>query len=333
MKKKGLIISTIVMVVVLIASLTTATYAWFSSQADAAVDQITLTTSAADGLLIGVHGTNSSTSSSVFQDYKNGGALTFATTSNAEYYAGSWSAEDGTGFGAQVGFAEISSLNAQYGVQYTTQALTDGAEQNPQTVVAADNWFKASGNGPSRSTIDPATISYATANTDFIVLDLGCTPSKADLVKQAWVTIKVTLTGGATASAPGMAAAVNFAYAVNNASALGKTSLSSLTQVDAFSGMTQSNGYNQNQLDAGAIATENAVTTWSYSIQLFNSETYMVKNTDIGRIYLVIFLDGDDDACILANLGTGCTIDISFGWSGTYNAKTFTNGVIADTTP
>lgn len=29
MKKKGLIISTVVMVVILIASLTTATYAWF----------------------------------------------------------------------------------------------------------------------------------------------------------------------------------------------------------------------------------------------------------------------------------------------------------------
>ena len=31
MKKKGLIISTVVMVVVLIASLTTATYAWFTA--------------------------------------------------------------------------------------------------------------------------------------------------------------------------------------------------------------------------------------------------------------------------------------------------------------
>ena len=52
MKKKGLIISTVVMVVVLIASLTTATYAWFNAQAQATVDDLTITTKAADGLQI-----------------------------------------------------------------------------------------------------------------------------------------------------------------------------------------------------------------------------------------------------------------------------------------
>ena len=52
MKKKGLIISTVVMVVVLIASLTTATYAWFSAQAQATVDDLTINTKAATGLQI-----------------------------------------------------------------------------------------------------------------------------------------------------------------------------------------------------------------------------------------------------------------------------------------
>ena len=52
MKKKGLIISTVVMVVVLIASLTTATYAWFSAQASATVDDLSITTTASSGLQI-----------------------------------------------------------------------------------------------------------------------------------------------------------------------------------------------------------------------------------------------------------------------------------------
>ena len=52
MKKKGLIISTVVMVVVLIASLTTATYAWFNAQASATVDNLTINTQAATGLQI-----------------------------------------------------------------------------------------------------------------------------------------------------------------------------------------------------------------------------------------------------------------------------------------
>ena len=54
MKKKGLIISTVVMVVVLIASLTTATYAWFSTQAQAEITNISVTTASTEGLQIGV---------------------------------------------------------------------------------------------------------------------------------------------------------------------------------------------------------------------------------------------------------------------------------------
>ena len=52
MKKKGLIVATIVMVLVLAVSLTTATYAWFSSQASATVDDLQITTAAAQGLQI-----------------------------------------------------------------------------------------------------------------------------------------------------------------------------------------------------------------------------------------------------------------------------------------
>ena len=52
MKKKGLIVATIVMVLVLAVSLTTATYAWFSTTASATVDDLAIKTQAADGLQI-----------------------------------------------------------------------------------------------------------------------------------------------------------------------------------------------------------------------------------------------------------------------------------------
>ena len=54
MKKKGLIISTVVMVVVLIASLTTATYAWFTVSSTTTVDGFNLEVVSSNILNIGL---------------------------------------------------------------------------------------------------------------------------------------------------------------------------------------------------------------------------------------------------------------------------------------
>ena len=58
MKKKGLIISTVVMVVVLIASLTTATYAWFTADSAASVTDIGFQVQSSSDLVIGLSKTN-----------------------------------------------------------------------------------------------------------------------------------------------------------------------------------------------------------------------------------------------------------------------------------
>jgi len=73
MKKKGLIISTVVMVVVLIASLTTATYAWFSSQAQAEITNVSVYTKATDGLQVAVKTTDTQSFSSGWVN----GAITY----------------------------------------------------------------------------------------------------------------------------------------------------------------------------------------------------------------------------------------------------------------
>ncbi|MEG2274221.1 MAG: hypothetical protein RSC44_02710, partial [Clostridia bacterium] len=54
MKKKGLIISTVVMVMVLVAALSTATFAWFSSTAQAEIKGVTINTVASKGLEVAV---------------------------------------------------------------------------------------------------------------------------------------------------------------------------------------------------------------------------------------------------------------------------------------
>lgn len=89
MKKKGMLIATIVMVLVLAVSLTTATYAWFTSDAQAEVDGVTITTQAATGVQIAVYqGSN----------YYNG---------DMRYNNATWES-DAEGFGSLLDFSEVS---------------------------------------------------------------------------------------------------------------------------------------------------------------------------------------------------------------------------------
>ena len=92
MKKKGLIISTVVMVVVLIASLTTATYAWFSVQASATVDDLAITTEAAQGLQIAM----------VNNEY----AVTDLQSGELTYANDTWAGE-AQSWGTYLGFAGV----------------------------------------------------------------------------------------------------------------------------------------------------------------------------------------------------------------------------------
>lgn len=102
MKKKGLIVATIVMVLVLAVSLTTATYAWFSSQAKATVENLAITTQPASGVQIAVYeGTGNSTK------YFNGTISYFENgDDNTENLGNHWYG-DADGFGMLLDFADI----------------------------------------------------------------------------------------------------------------------------------------------------------------------------------------------------------------------------------
>ena len=102
MKKKGLIISTVVMVVVLIASLTTATYAWFSSQAQATVDDLAITTQAATGLQIAMTGTKNT--------------LTNLYSGDLSYENNTWNGTEG--WGTYLGFTSIEVGQLEHAVTY-----------------------------------------------------------------------------------------------------------------------------------------------------------------------------------------------------------------------
>ena len=98
MKKKGLIISTVVMVVVLIASLTTATYAWFSAQAQATVDDLAIRTEAATGLQLAMT--------------QNLGSTDNIFSGDLTYTAGQWGGNEG--WGTYLGFSSIEVGNISH---------------------------------------------------------------------------------------------------------------------------------------------------------------------------------------------------------------------------
>ena len=99
MKKKGLIVATIVMVLVLAVSLTTATYAWFSSQASATVDDLAITTKAADGLQIAMRNKGAAAA----QEFQSGNLTYDPNGANSVLWTG-----DVAGWGSELGFDGIA---------------------------------------------------------------------------------------------------------------------------------------------------------------------------------------------------------------------------------
>ena len=163
MKKKGLIISTIVMVVVLIASLTTATYAWFSASSSAAVNAIEMNVGAASNVAIGV--AKAANPGSVQTNYMYG---------NVEYNSSNGYWQNGTtGLGTSINTGLTLDVTAGVGTgtaggyKYTAVSQSDLA--NPSSGVASivlDGntyvWNTASG-APARTTyftFDSSTNTY-----------------------------------------------------------------------------------------------------------------------------------------------------------------------------
>lgn len=132
MKKKGLIISTIVMMLVVVVAISTATYAWFQVSADAKISTLTVQTASSDGLQIAA--------------MYNRGAGVAPQSGDMTLDPGANKTWNGTAndYGADLVFA--TALSAAYGVSgnglqanmYTaaSQSVTAYA-----TLPVTDDWF------------------------------------------------------------------------------------------------------------------------------------------------------------------------------------------------
>ena len=90
MKKKGLIVATIVMVLVLAVSLTTATYAWFTVTDVTTIDAFEISVVAGNAVNVGVKTNNSYAGTVTANDFMNG-TVTYGGQTAGEFGGGTWS--------------------------------------------------------------------------------------------------------------------------------------------------------------------------------------------------------------------------------------------------
>ena len=338
MKKKGLIISTVVMVVVLIASLTTATYAWFTQSATATIDSIAFQVGAGADLLIGVSGTNSFVGTPTNASFYSG---TTAYTKGATFDApGTWTG-DVNALGGNVGLNNLNFSGISKAVGTGTFTGTPGSwdaethQYTPGTVTTgtADTTFnntnyqtgmiKAEGQATS---VDEDTIDTAWKNFDYLDVVIGVQATKANLKS---MTCYVTVNPG-TSSIIGMNAAIHVAYELvkPNGTATNTlrdndiygTSYSFATKPNTVSntvydtakaaygdgnsaGLTCLGGSSDVTLNPGAM---------TFPITLDNLSSGTIDVSGIYQLHLVIYVAGFDGDCLEAAKGVSSTIYITF---------------------
>ncbi len=353
MKKKGLIISTVVMVVVLIASLTTATYAWFSSQAQAEISNIGVYTQATDGLQVAVK-TDDTTYTSGWVN----GAITYENSK----FGG-----ENDGWGTLADFAELKQNVGTLDNAVTLVKADDLTGSNKpfenklykraefatgvyefdgdKMVVTADTVADV---GKVYYTVDTATLAAGEylvpigydaninpiayeravkngtgeANTaDYLWLPIGVRSSKAVSAIVCTLTVTPDVTNITnTAFKPGMAAACYITL---------KHGEKTLT-VQAYPNTTKA--------ATGATGSDKDQLKWEYKFVVAGDGTTasIVEALVAYQIDYTIWIEGRDDMCDNLTAGSGFSVDIAYGYETAVSKITVNNNntwTIADDSP
>ena len=132
MKKKGLIVATIVMVLVLAVSLTTATYAWFTVTDVTTIDAFEISVVAGNAVNVGVKTNNTYKATVTANDFMNGTVVYTPATGGGNIGGGTWSGGS-TGLGATI------DHDIAWGAQSAAVGITSAALQQATIEVDDDN--------------------------------------------------------------------------------------------------------------------------------------------------------------------------------------------------
>ena len=331
MKKKGLIISTVVMVVVLIASLTTATYAWFTSADAVKIDAINMQVKSSAKVNVGVRfkeGTG-------YNNYYNGDVEAVGTGNTV-----SWKAEGASvGLSSTLKFVNLE-LNSQkaigtsnYGENWSetnaVDATTNILSPNADNQVNGGKKYivKAKGAGTK---IAYDTVELADANKDYLNATIGVEANEKG-VKGTYVMVKVTTTDSNPTM--GINASVHFVIRIGdryvNIEPFGTVANTALkSNVKHTSVPTGNQGY-----CTYSSETQQVTSVFYFWVAKGNPNTDTghtgefldlgLNGSDISDFIIYAYIDGADTHCVKDATG-GCKIEIEF--DGTKDVKCETLG-------
>ncbi len=326
MKKKGLIVATIVMVLVLAVSLSTATYAWFTNTGSANVDTIEFSVAAASDLVIGVSKTNKWVEGQNWSAY---------TSDQTEYTASSdtWTGStDGLGLQINTGLDLKSMTKAVYsftGVTYdeaentkiTAATQTAYAKDAQATTAIATGLdrngtiLKASGSGDS---ISKDSWETAVKNTDYLDVVFGVAASKPDVLNFGCLISVDNIT--TEISSLGMNAAIHVLYSTDGTNYKEIDIYSNKTAGDAIDSVTAPTMPTAKIADKTVTYEGSKVTYANGDAQLWIPLRNASTSTDyattgaagIQQLHLIIYICGPDSDCSTAATGAAANITIEF---------------------
>ena len=337
MKKKGLIISTVVMVVVLIASLTTATYAWFTSNQSVKIDTIGIQVTSSAKVNIGVKNNSSGTGYAAY--------LNETLTANGTGNQVSWTG--GTeGLGATLAFDNLKIMSAfGIGTSSETTGWTAANVDNKTAVTTAGKTIiKAQGKADGTG-IDDSTIATATANQEYLNATIGMEANTAN-VKGMYV--KVAVSTDDTKTILGTNAAIHIVVKIGtkvydvqpfgvetitttNDQTIYKSTKDAIKEKNNVviykDGASETAQAAITPVDTSASTTnKNIVSTFYFWVATTEkAEGFGTGGTDIHDFQIFAYIDGTDaDAVNEAVIGASAKIDIEF--DGTDSTSKLSDG-------
>ena len=349
MKKKGLIISTVVMVVVLIASLTTATYAWFTASNKTTLQGFNFSVVAGNAVNIGVKANNLHSSAPIDGDFRSGQVEYTPGTAGELLANGSW---EGT-----TGLSSTLEHNISWGEQSKAVGAFNGATNTKPTAVANygfigkgtfdgksevegeankvtegnKTFLNAANLGADNNTLanvteaNPNLATGTTTNGDYAYMFLGVSPTKALKSNELVMLLDGS---GSTGTNIGMLAAVHVAYRTTFAN--GTTS--EWKEQEFFSGKKYSDTLESSTIDSTAWATSYQ-TAYGTAAPAKKASAIVIGGFSttqgaIDQIEIIVYLAGADDDCRDNAKGTSGDIKIFFNAIDAEKVTDFTSATV-----
>ena len=317
MKKKGLIIATIVMVLVLAVSLTTATYAWFTVANETTIDPIGFAVTSDADVLIGLKQDNTYAASVTPTSFMYGNTVVgngFTGDAASVPTVGSSYWTEGTpGLGNTIALSlELNDMKKAVG---TGKVEKEAGTLDTTTLrtIATDSVAGPVQAAGEAEVVTAASVERAIAQQHYVDVVIGVQANQADLTKIICnVTINPTV-----GQDLGINAAIFVDWAINGMAdgtnktdvygdnhygkllgELGTTLANGATDMSAFGGSED------DKLNAGAANL--AITV----AQAASGES--ISRADIYQLHLVIWIDGADEDALSAALNVASDIYVTF---------------------